>query len=38
MPTVSEDYRKKSPVQGSVKLVCNFTAWIGNPQEKLRTL
>jgi hypothetical protein len=24
MPTVSEDYRKKSPVQGSVKLVCTF--------------
>jgi hypothetical protein len=24
MPTVSEDYWKKSPVQGSIKLVCTF--------------
>ncbi len=24
MPTISEDYWKKSPVQGSVKLVCTF--------------
>ena len=30
MPTVSEDYRKKSPVQGSVKLVCTFRDQFGS--------